>query len=54
MNEFQGIESGSGLLKNAYEQSADPLEISLKKRREKLMEGKGMKDPESVEAPLPK
>ena len=44
MNQFQGIESGQGLLKNDYGQ-ADALSLALKKRREKLMDTKGLQPP---------
>jgi len=47
MDTPQTIESGSGLLKNNYE-PGDTLDLALKKRREKIMEGKGMLDPKDI------
>jgi hypothetical protein len=48
MNTPQTIESGAGLLKTAYD-SGDTLDLALKKRREKIMVSKGMKDAPEVE-----
>jgi hypothetical protein len=45
MNDFATTQT-SGLLKTNYDQGADPLEISLKKRREALMVSKNMLDPD--------
>jgi hypothetical protein len=42
-NEFASTANSSGLLKNVYSDE-EPLEISLKKRREALLAGKGMAD----------
>lgn len=53
MNEFGTIENSQGLLKNAYPSSntqLDPLDVALKRKREKLMESKGMKDQAQVDS----
>lgn len=41
MNEFQGIESGKGLLKSVYDSEASKISDALKKLRKKRRE-KGM------------
>lgn len=41
MNEFQGIESGRGLLKNVYDGGSDSISEALKRLRKKRRQ-KGM------------
>lgn len=52
MNQFANIEGSKGLLKDNYE-PGDTLDLALKKRREALMQSKGMKPKEDIPKPQP-
>ena len=51
MNEVQSVESGAGLLKNAYDAGDSPTTLALKKRKAKMADKIPVPDKDEVDGP---